>query len=411
VRFLRSTSFRWLWVATLGFGAAQPLEATATAWLALQTGGPFAVGLALAARAIPRLLFGLASGTIADHIDRRRVVLISAVLGAFVMTAIGWLLGLVEAGPWHTVAFAFAGGSVQVLNIPARQALVPDTVEHAAAPNALAAVSLSENVSKAGGAIAAGLLIATFGTAASYLVSGAAYAFAALFVLPLRVTRSEHGDIVQVTYGRALLDAVRVVLDVPAIRTLALAAIAAEVFAYSHLSAVPVLVRDSLSAGPEALGAVSASFSIGATASLVALSVLPSRIRRDGMLGVVFAAYGLSLIAFGASPNVAVATAIAFIVGVCGGAFDSLQQVLMQLAVPVGQRGRAASIWVASTGSGVLGHLETGALTTLLGAPRAMGLNGAIVVCAAVLLLAVAPSHRPPRIPARVRLRRPDIIR
>lgn len=394
---LRSASFRWFWAATLGFGAAQPLEATATAWLALQAGGAMTVGAALAARALPRLLFGFAAGTVADHLDRRRVVLAAAVIGATVMLVIGWLVGTFDARPWQAVAIAFLGGCLQVLHIPARQALATETVVEAAVPNAMAATSLSENVAKAGGAFGAGLLIAAFGTGASYIACGCAYLVAALFVLPVRIARTEARGAIEITFARALQDAVRVVVDVPAIRTLALAAIAAEVFAYSYISGVPVLVRDALHGGPEALGAVTAAISLGATAALAALALLPSRFRRDPMLGVVFAAFGLSLVAFGASPSIGVAAILAFVAGACGGAFDALQQLLMQLAVPVHQRGRAASVWVVSTGSGVIGHLETGALTSLLGAPRALGLNGIVVVIAAAVLLVLAPAHRPAR--------------
>ena len=51
------------------------MYSTTTAWLALDSaGGPFAVGLVLAARMLPSLLFGLAAGTLADRVQRNRLL-------------------------------------------------------------------------------------------------------------------------------------------------------------------------------------------------------------------------------------------------------------------------------------------------------------------------------------------------
>ena len=391
---MRSPGFRWLWLSTLGVGAAQHLELTATSWLALTAGGPLAVGAALAARSLPKLLFGLTAGTIADRFDRRAILLATAVSGVSVMTAVTYFVATVGLVPWQVIAIGLANGCLQVMDIPARQALALDIAGREIAPNAVASVSLGDRLSKAAGAFAGGALIATFGTAACYLAVGVAYALAAAFVLPLRVRRADSAEWVAIPFALALREATRLVLDVPTLRTLALAAIAAEVFAYSFSSAVPVLVRDVLRSGPQALGALTGSASVGATVAVVALSLLPARVRREPLLSLSAAAFGASLIALGASTSVAMAVAIMLVVGVCNGAFDVLQYTLMQLAVPVGQRGRAMGVYLLSIGSGPLGQLEAGTLVSLGGAAWALALNGAIVIGVAVILLALAPAHR-----------------
>jgi len=379
---MRSPGFRWLWLSTLGVGAAQHLELTATSWLALTAGGPLAVGAALAARSLPKLLFGLTAGTIADRFDRRAILLATAVSGVSVMTAVTYFVATVGLVPWQVIAIGLANGCLQVMDIPARQALALDIAGREIAPNAVASVSLGDRLSKAAGAFA------------GYLAVGVAYALAAAFVLPLRVRRADSAEWVAIPFALALREATRLVLDVPTLRTLALAAIAAEVFAYSFSSAVPVLVRDVLRSGPQALGALTGSASVGATVAVVALSLLPARVRREPLLSLSAAAFGASLIALGASTSVAMAVAIMLVVGVCNGAFDVLQYTLMQLAVPVSQRGRAMGVYLLSIGSGPLGQLEAGTLVSLGGAAWALALNGAIVIGVAVILLALAPAHR-----------------
>jgi len=395
VSALRSAGLRWLWSSTLGIGAAQTLDLTASAWLALGSGGgPLTVGAALAARALPKLLFGLAAGTVADRFDRRRVVMATGGIGAIAMGAAAWSIAAFGVVPWQVILISFVGGCLRVTDAPARQALVLDIVDRERAPNAFAAVSLAELLSKAAGAFAAGVLIAGPGAATCYFAVSASYAWSAALALPLKRHRADLRGAIAVPFARAFSGAARLVLEVPTIRTLALAAVAAEVFAYSYSSAVPVLVRDVLHSGPQALGNLTASAQIGATLALLGLSIVPPRVRREPLLGVAFAAFGVSLIALAASSNVVTSAVLMFVTGACAGLFDALQQLLMQLAVPIAQRGRAAGVYQFSIGSTPLGYLESGAVVGLAGAPTALAMNGAIVVGAAAALLALAPAHR-----------------
>ena len=80
--------------------------------------------------------------------------------------------------------------------------------------------------------------------------------------------------------------------------------------------------------------------------------------------------------------------------GFCAGAFDLLQQTLIQMAVPNEQRGRAVGLWVLSLGSAPVGHLEMGMLIAALGVPIALLINGALTVAAAATLLVRAPVYR-----------------
>lgn len=88
------------------------------------------------------------------------------------------------------------------------------------------------------------------------------------------------------------------------------------------------------------------------------------------------------------------ATALLLVIGLCAGAFDLLQQTLIQLAVPDELRGRAVGLWLLSVGSAPIGHLEMGLLVAALGAPLALLINGGLTLTTAVILLAHTPSYR-----------------
>jgi MFS family permease len=391
----RSPAFRWLWCSTLGTASAQGLERTATAWLALEAGGgAFAVGLALAARTLPSLLLGLAAGTIADRSDRRRQLVAVAGAALPLLVGVAWLIGAGALQAWHVVAISFALGCVQVFDGPARQALVLDTVPDEVAPNAVALHAFVGRLAMALGALAAGVLIRLYGTPACYLAAAGMFALAAGLVTMVGVARVHPVGYAHPPFRRALLAAARLIVDVPAIRVLSAAGIAGEIFAFSHGTALPVLARDVLAAGPEGLGTLNAAASVGGTAAVVLLALVPGRVRREPLMGVVFVLYGAAIAALGVGGGLLAAIAVMVVIGACAASFDVLQQTLIQTAVPPAQRGRAAGIWVLGVGSAPVGHLEMGLLVAALGAPGALLINGAVVVLAAALLLLRAPAYR-----------------
>ena len=390
----RSAAFRRLWGSSLAAAGAQGLERTATAWLTLEAGGgAFAVGLVFAARMLPSLLLGLAAGTLADRADRPRQLLAVAGAGLVLMGAIGWLVGAGPPHAWQPVAIAFASGCLQVFDMPARQALVLDTVPREAV-RALALNALAARLATALGALVAGALIPFAGVPGCYLAIAAAYGCGAALIAGVRVPRVGRGVVTHPPFGRALREAARLIVTVPAVRTLSIAGIACEVFAFSHGSALPIVAHDVLRAGAGGLGTLNAAVAIGGTTAVALLAVLPVRVRREPLLGATFLLYGLSLLALGAARDLAAAAAVLLVTGLCAGAFDVLQQTLIQLAVPANQRGRAVGVWILGLGSAPAGHLEMGALAAALGAPGALAINGALTVAAAATLLARAPAYR-----------------
>lgn len=371
------------------------MERVATGWLALETGGgPLAVGVVLAARSLPSFVLGLTTGALADRFNRRRVMLAVAVTGASLMALLGLLvrIGLVEL--WEVALIAFLNGCVQVTDSPSRQALVVDLAGRQNAGRGIALNALASRLFGAVGAVAGGVAIPLLGVANCYFLVAAAYLVnAALLgmIADRSVAQSARSPL---PFRRTVSDAGRLILENPAVRTLVVAGMVCEVFAFSYQTAVPSLAQDVLKAGAEGLGTLTAAGSIGATVAVLALARLPSQIRREPVLGIVFVLYGVSLIGFANAGNLLLATAVMLVVGGCAAAFDALQQTMIQLAVPEDQRGRAAGIWSFSIGTAPIGHLEVGALAATLGAPGALVLNGSAVIVAAATLLLRSPTYR-----------------
>lgn len=388
-------AFRRLWISTVFATGALGIERTLTAWLALQLGADaFLIGLIFAARMLPSLLFGLAAGTLADQFDRSRQLAVVAGASALLMAGFGGLIALTSGSVALVVVFSFFAGGMMVFDTPARQALVLDTAPPETAQRALALNALAGRLTGALGALVGGALIAAVGTAAGYLVVAGLYLIVGLLAFTLRVPQAQHRSAERPPFRQALRGSLRMIAELPAVRLLIIVGLICEIFAFSHLTAVPLFAQEVLAVGPTGLGALNAALAIGGAIAVALLALLPERIPRQPLLGAVFVLYGTAIIGFGLSSSLAVTAIFLVITGFCAGAFDVLQQTLMQLAVPPEQRGRAVGLWVLSIGSAPIGHLEMGALAAALGVAVALLINGGLTLLTAVLLLVIAPEYR-----------------
>ena len=202
----RSGAFRWLWSSTLAVSLGAGMQQTATAWLALDAGA-FAVGLVLAARMLPSLLFGLAAGTLADRAHRSRLLVGVSISAIPIMLALNRVAASGNVAVWELAALAFATGCLSVFDVPARQALVMDTVPRDLAPRALALNALGGRFSAALGAFGAGVLIVSVGPAGCFAVVAVGYGLMGLLVAGLHVTQAHRG-VVAVPFMQALKELV-----------------------------------------------------------------------------------------------------------------------------------------------------------------------------------------------------------
>jgi MFS family permease len=139
---------------------------------------------------------------------------------------------------WQVMAITFATGCQQVFDTPARQALVLDTVPREAATGAVALNAFATRLALALGAFAAGLIISRLGVSGSYLAAAVAYALAGALIATLRVARKRR-TAAHPPFREALRDAAGLIRHIPAVRTLMIAGIACEVFAFSNSTALP----------------------------------------------------------------------------------------------------------------------------------------------------------------------------
>jgi MFS family permease len=385
---LRHKHFRRLWLSTTVTTVGSQLTAVAVPkQLYDDTGSSAYVGLSGAVALVPLALFALWGGSIADAVDRRKMLLITNTgialtsLGLFAQAAAHsqrvWLVLVLLA-----VQQAFFG-----LNSPARGATVPRLVPAAELPAANALSSTVFGLGAVMGPLLAGALIPLVGLPTLYLLDSvmllaALYAVYRLPALPA----SPRDDGVRVTTGlRSVVDGLRYISLHQVLMVSFLADVIAMVLGMPR-ALFPELAQRSFAGdgGPGlALGVLYAAMPAGSfVAGLVSGTF--TRIGRQGAaVTVAVASWGLAVVGFGLSRSLWVAAAMLAL----GGAADLVSMVfrsaMLQTVATDEMRGRMQGVYfIVVAGGPRLADLLHGVAGDALGPRTAVVCGGALVVVA-----------------------------
>jgi MFS family permease len=184
-RSLRSFNYRVWFAGSLVSNIGTWMQRTAQDWLVL-TGlthhSAAAVGIVMGLQFGPQLLLLPWSGYAADHLDQRKLLMITqATLGALSLgLGVLTISGVVQL--WQVYTFAFLFGCTTALDSPVRQTFVSELVGDGDLANAVALNSTSFNAARMVGPAVAGLVIASVGVGWAFVLNGLSFV-AVLFSL------------------------------------------------------------------------------------------------------------------------------------------------------------------------------------------------------------------------------------
>ncbi|HEY6641520.1 MFS transporter [Povalibacter sp.] len=173
---LRHKTFAVLWLATVLGNTGTFIRDVASGWLMTDlSASPAAIAMIQVAGTLPIFLFAIPAGVLADILDRRKyLILIQLLLGCVSGTLMMLsLTGLLTVST--LIALTFVGGIGAALMSPTWQSIVPDLVPRGELRSAVALNSLGVNISRSIGPATGGLVLATFGAAATYCLDVLSY--------------------------------------------------------------------------------------------------------------------------------------------------------------------------------------------------------------------------------------------
>ena len=362
------------------------MQNVAQAWfIVVLTHSPVAVGLLAACQFGPYMLFGLFGGALADRVDQRRLML--ATQSAFTLTS-ATLAGLALSGhaaAWEVFLLAGINGAVMVLDTPARQAFTVQMVGRDELPNAIALNSSLFNASRIVGPAIAGALIAVAGVGICFLFNSVSYL--ALIAALLLMRKRELHPVARDTKAHSVLsgsvEGVRFAWNAPLLRTVLLMMLFISTIGINFNVLMPVLTSETLHAGPEVFGILSAAFGAGALGGALFSASLGRASARALVSGaVLFSAAELVLSPLHAGWAVAL---VLVALGLAFSLYSSQSNASLQLNTPDRLRGRVMGIYAyVFFGTAPLGGLLAGWLA------QAGGTELAFIVAGGVSLVTAA---------------------
>ncbi|MGQ0569461.1 MAG: MFS transporter [Armatimonadota bacterium] len=156
-------------------------------WVYAQTGSALSVSYAITALMVAPALVGLYAGALVDRVDRRRIMVVTDLARAALVSAIPWLMtqGLI----WVYMDL-FLVSAASAFFRPAMFAAIPQSVPKERLLQANAFFASLESAVEVVGPALAGLLIAQLQYAAALYIDAASYVVSALFVGALRLSTS-----------------------------------------------------------------------------------------------------------------------------------------------------------------------------------------------------------------------------
>lgn len=160
----------------------------ATAWLVYHlTNSAWLLGLVGFATQIPTFVLIPLGGIVADRWNRHRILTVAQILGMFKSLSLTWLAVTGTIHIWHIILLSLAQGIVNAVEIPTRQAFLPETVGRENLGNAIALYSSLVSIATMVGPGVAGLLNAAFGSGICFAIDSISYIAVVVALLAMRL--------------------------------------------------------------------------------------------------------------------------------------------------------------------------------------------------------------------------------
>ena len=350
----------------------------------------WAVGLIGMVEIIPLTIFGLYGGVLADHVDRKKMIWFTE-FGTLIATLV-LLLNARRENPSVILLFVIAAifAALSGLKRPSQEAILPRLVSHDDLPSASALMSLRWQFGGIVGPSVGGLLVATYGASAGYLVDCLTFAIslsllARIKSVPPLITRTAPSI-------QSLVEGIRYAFSRKDLLGTYFVDLAA-MFLAMPMALFPFWA-DEIGA-PWALGLFYSSITAGA----VVVTIFSGWMRHYPKHGraVVFGALGWGVaIAFAGTSNSLVIVITCLVIA---GAFDQVSALfrgfIWNQSIPDELRGRLAGIEMLSYLLGPLGgQARAGGMAAMTSLRFSVVGGGLMCIGFVIAIAAVMPAFR-----------------
>ena len=357
------------------------LQRVAVGWLAwtLTHSGTW-LGLVALADFLPALLLSPFAGVLADRHNRVLILRLTQAVGSVQAT----LLAILVVTGFITIELLFALvlllGIASAVSQPARLALIPNLIDRASLPSALAINSVVFNLARFIGPAIAGVVIAEIGTSAAFAANAVSYIAFQVSLAKLRdlppMPAAERQSAV-----RASLEAYAYASRHPGIGPMLLLFAVTTLGTRGFIELFPGFADSVFGRGPQGLAMLTSTVGLGAICGATWMALRPAL---AGLAAVVLwhtLVMSVAVLAFTATHNFYLALPCVFVAGAAMTITGTGAQTLIQAAVEPAMRGRVMAFYGLIFRAGpAVGAVLMGSLSEHLGLQLPLAI-GALVSC------------------------------
>lgn len=384
---LQNKEFRLFLITRVCLTIALQIQAVIVGWQIFKlTQDPLSLGLIGLAEAIPALSIALYAGHVADISNKRNILLYCIIAlflcsaGVTLVTSDAFVIGFSETWSIRGMyIFIFLSGFARGFYAPTGFSFLSQLVPREQLTQASTLNSSSWQMAAIAGPAFGGLLYAGIGITYTFYIVLAFIAIAFFCVMSI-ASKPVISMMNNETIRQRLSEGVKFVFA----NKVVLSAISLDLFAVLFGGAVallPVFADEILKVGPQGLGMMRAAPSLGASITMIWLSLR----RPPGKPGILLlycvAGFGLCMIGFALSTSFILSLVLLFL----SGAFDSVSVVtrgnILQLQTPDHMRGRVSAVNTMFIGSSnEIGAFESGVAAKLMGTIPSVVFGGSMTL-------------------------------
>jgi MFS family permease len=350
--------FRWLlassWTSNLGDGIAL---SAAPLLIASMTSSPILVASGAMMQFLPWLLFGLLAGSVADHHDRRRLVMLADGLRAVIVLALVVFLLTGTATVWIVLATAFLYGTAEVFADSAGSTLLPMLVRPADLGIGNARMQAGYLVGNQLAGPPLGAFLFAIGSAWPFLVQILCVTLAVILIS--RISRTpipEREPAPPGTKPHPIREGLRWLRANPPVRTLVLIIFVFNVTWAAPWSVLVLYATEHLGMGAVGYGALMSATALGGLIAIFSFGWLERHISFATLMRVCLSLEVVMHLSFALTTSAVVAFFIMFGFGAYAFVWGTISTTVRQRLVPMELQGRIASVNMV----GVFGGLVIG---------------------------------------------------
>lgn len=357
-------------------------------WMLQTTGSARYMAAVLMVHLIVNLLLGAVAGTIADRVDRRKLMIAADLWRAGVVAVLASCLHFSIHNVWLVLGLVLLSALASVFQAPAFQASIGQLAGNDNVRQATGLVHLGDNSARIAGLALAGVVVAAYGGSAAVTLNASAYLLSAICVIAAgpfpAVPRLQREPS---SFRRDLAGGLAYIRKDDLTRSVVILNPLLVLFFMSSLMLVQVTAVQAWHAGPVAFGLIEMCVPLGYILGAGAILRFGSRIGRRGRwISVGLVLMGPAFLLISLMNSAAAALPFILLGGMLFALCTMLIQIILRTEIPAEMQGRVYGTLGAVTGSApALGLAVFSWLADRWGAQNVLTVQSAALLAIGVL--------------------------